>query len=98
MQSRPSRTAFSLVELLVIISIIAVLLATLLPALEHATELARRAKCAANQHAIGLGSNTYAYNNRGDYIICRQRLVTMYLSPASGQTGADKDVDWFKGL
>lgn len=50
-----SRAGFTLVELLVIISIIVVLLAWLLPALERAKEAGRVVRCASNERQIGVG-------------------------------------------
>ncbi len=51
---------FTLVELLVVISIVAVLIALLLPALGQAKELAQQTKCAANIRGVGLNINIYA--------------------------------------
>lgn len=52
--------AFTLVELLVVVAIIAVLLAILAPSLQRAKELARRAVCISQQNQIGIGLTTYA--------------------------------------
>src|SRR3954468_24229868 len=60
--SMPPR-AFTLVELLVVIGIIALLLAILLPALSRVKESANRAKCLANINELGRAVLLYCHDN-----------------------------------
>jgi prepilin-type N-terminal cleavage/methylation domain-containing protein/prepilin-type processing-associated H-X9-DG protein len=57
--------AFTLVELLVVIGIIALLISILLPALTRARMTASTLTCQANLHSIGQGLLMYAADNHG---------------------------------
>lgn len=66
MPLRPSR-AFTLVELLVVIGIIAILVALLLPALQKARDAAVRVECLSNMNQAYTAMHAYAADNNGWY-------------------------------
>ena len=61
--AQDKRRAFTLVELLVVIGILAVLIALLLPTLVAARVQARVTTCLSNEHQIGLAIHNYAIEN-----------------------------------
>jgi prepilin-type processing-associated H-X9-DG protein/prepilin-type N-terminal cleavage/methylation domain-containing protein len=81
---RRGPSAFTLVELLVVIGIIALLISILLPALSKARKAAQAATCAANLHSMGHGLAMYV-NQYRHYPGCQSALGS---GPAGGPAGA----------
>jgi prepilin-type processing-associated H-X9-DG protein len=75
------RGAFTLVDLLGVIGIIAVLVALLLPSLNRAREQSRAAACLSNLRQLAMASNMYADDNLGRF-------------PAPGWIGDHEPDDW----
>ncbi|HZN65204.1 MAG TPA: type II secretion system protein, partial [Tepidisphaeraceae bacterium] len=67
------RRAFSLVELLVVIGVIAILVSILLPVLGRAREKANRVKCASNLRQIMQAAILYAHDNKGGVYVWQYR-------------------------
>ncbi|MCP4594459.1 MAG: type II secretion system protein [bacterium] len=62
-----ARSAFTLVELLVVVSIIGLLVSILIPTLSKAREQARSIKCLANLHGFSVATMTYA-TDQNDFL------------------------------
>ncbi|MEP0843659.1 MAG: prepilin-type N-terminal cleavage/methylation domain-containing protein [Phycisphaerae bacterium] len=76
------RTAFTLIEVLVVVAIIALLVAILLPSLSRSRELARRAVCANHIKQLNTACIQYAHEDKsGGYMYDRD--------PASYGNGTD---------
>ena len=78
---RSGRSAFTLVELLVVIGIIALLIGILLPVLGSARQSAKQVACASNLRQVGMGALGYA--NEFDQTLPWGLHSTRYETPAS---------------
>ena len=67
-----TRRAFTLVELLVVIAVIALLAAMLLPALSKARQSGRRTACMSNLRQLSVALSIYASENEGDFPIANR--------------------------
>jgi prepilin-type N-terminal cleavage/methylation domain-containing protein len=94
-KKRTSILAFSLVELLVAIAIIAVLASLLLPSLGRSKESARTTFCQGNLHQVGLALQLYVDDNQNimpfmeDYTngpASNQPTINLVLAPQLGST------------
>lgn len=71
MKEKAQRRAFTLVELLVVISIIALLLAILMPSLNKAKEQAKQIVCKNNIRSVAFANFTYSQDYNGSFFIAR---------------------------
>lgn len=77
-----TRSGFTLVELLVVITIIGILMGLLIPAVNAAREAGRKAQCAANIRNFSLGSIQYE-NSKGEMPSWCQSFGS-YTAPSGG--------------
>ncbi|MGB7159593.1 MAG: prepilin-type N-terminal cleavage/methylation domain-containing protein [Tepidisphaeraceae bacterium] len=85
-ERRRAHTAFTLVELLVVIGIIAVLVSLFLPALTAAREASRRVQCASNLRQVAVGTILLAQVNKGHYRLSHRDVKEVDAS-ARGYSG-----------
>lgn len=62
-----ARSAFTLIDLLVVIAIVSLLVGLLLPAVGSARESGRQSVCLSNLRQVAVGALSYANENRGYY-------------------------------
>lgn len=105
---RVERAAFTLVELLVVIAIIGILIALLLPAVQHARESARRASCQNNMKQVALAFHNF--QSAQTHLPFSKRVesdgaarswapdILPYLEQANmvSQVNYDLDQDWWR--
>jgi prepilin-type N-terminal cleavage/methylation domain-containing protein/prepilin-type processing-associated H-X9-DG protein len=68
------KNGFTLVELLVVISIIAILLSVLMPCLSMARQQGRQAVCSSNMRQLFLANSGYAIENKGFYVLAAENI------------------------
>ena len=88
-QHTRNRHAFTLVELLVVIGIIALLIGILLPSLNRAREAAKRTQCLSNMRELGNALRIYAVENKDTCPIGGIKA-----DPSSGSAGVDPEMQY----
>ena len=82
--------AFTLVELLTVITVVAVLISLLLPAINNAKLMARRTMCMSNLHSMG--------NALGSYGMSYKDYAPLGFDGAIGTNRSGEDTVWVDGL
>ncbi len=100
-RTRQRNSAFTLVELLVVIGIIALLISVLLPALARARDAANSVKCLSNMRQAGLAVTFYVNENKGrwlpPYRVPEATPNYVPLGSASGWNSAPYFYTWLSG-
>lgn len=82
------KNGFTMIELLIVITIIAILASILFPIYARSRETARRASCANNLMQIGMALNMYAQNYNGHFPKKNNDLGPLY------QYTSNEDIFW----
>jgi prepilin-type N-terminal cleavage/methylation domain-containing protein/prepilin-type processing-associated H-X9-DG protein len=85
---RRNRSGFTLIEVLVVLGIIMILMAIILPAIEHVRHQAYRADCASNLRQVGQALVSYCNDNHGNYPRTKY-VVGAPLTKGTGAAAAD---------
>ena len=94
---RKCREAFTLVELLVVIGIISVLIATLLPALNRARQAANLIDCQARLHTMGQALQIYTVNFKGYVpwsVVVNDKAAASWVD-GNGLNPSNKEAYWY---
>jgi len=99
------REGFTLIELLVVIAIIAILMAILVPTLNRARELGKRAACLSNLKQLTLAWIMYADDNEGKIVKARVgqtdksgRVIAWVGVPGMNESEVEKIANIQEGL
>ena len=103
MNPNSRRHAFTLVELLVVIGIIALLVAMLLPALNKARKQAQLVQCQSNLRQWGIGIMNYADQYRGELPFkgpdgLASESDSEWFQPSGDVIGYDDPAEWFNAV
>ena len=89
-----NRSAFTLVELLVVVAIISLLMSILVPTLNVATDIAKQTVCANNMNSTGRGLHLYCELNKGRFPPYRSRWSSATSSPIADPHTKPEDTMW----
>jgi prepilin-type N-terminal cleavage/methylation domain-containing protein/prepilin-type processing-associated H-X9-DG protein len=102
MDRRTRLRAFTLVELLVVIGIIAVLVGILLPTLSNARERGKAVACQSNLKQLVTAAFTYASENKDSlpfgFTFNRYNPASPTAGPAVGEGGQPPIITWYQAL